>query len=397
MRTKTLVLLSLLALAGGCVSAGQYFGKRANRLVAWGDRVLQRDARYAPRVVREYSGFLAKLPSHPSLDGIRVRMYEKRAEAYRAMNRGDLAERDRKAAAEVRARSPFFTGRRKPARAGEGAETAAPPREDAAGPAREREPGAVPWKSPEPVKKRPTSHLDVALGVAYLNRRALRSDSRAHPDVALDLEDDLDLGLTTGFPEITLRLQPRDGKALFGVDLWTAAFTGETTASAPIHYDGWSAQTGEQVRTRFTYTSVAAFLGFIPSAKLLGKVDIELGLKHVYVQTRLHGSTSGRHVDALHVPLLFPGVRVHHRIGNRFSLEGRLRIGAMLWSASSFTAGAFCFDAGLGARFKLNEKVSLGVGAELEYLTFTESKSGDRSKRANLGHGGGYLEAAFKF
>ena len=145
------------------------------------------------------------------------------------------------------------------------------------------------------------------------------------------------------------------------------------------------------------YTSISAFIGFFPSARLRGKVDFELGLKHVYIETRLSSPVSGSHVDSTHVPMIYPGVRVHHAVGKRAAIGGLLRAGAMFWASSAFTCFSFAVETEVHVKVKINDRLSLRFGAHFEHMSFSESKSGDREKKAAVGFAGGFLEGAFAF
>jgi hypothetical protein len=239
--------------------------------------------------------------------------------------------------------------------------------------------------------------FDLGLGAAYLTRRALRSDSRSHADFNWDLCDDLDVGLTTGYPRISLETRGRSSKSYFAADFWTGAFNGETEPATGFQYDGWSSLPLENLRTRFRFTAMCAWVGFAPSARLSGKVNIELGVKHVYMETNFHGALSGRHTDALHAPLLYPGLRVQHAVGRRVLLEGTLRAGGFLWSSEGFSVFILGFETDLEARFKMSDRLSLGGGFRFEHLSFREEKSGDRMKEAGIGFSGAFAEAVFSF
>jgi hypothetical protein len=247
------------------------------------------------------------------------------------------------------------------------------------------------------VRPRPKVNLDVGLGVTYLNRRLIRSDSRSHADETWDLKSDFDAGLLAPVPTLALRMVPEKSKVLLGVNFWTAYFNGSVLTDKDVYYDGWMCPAGASLRTHVRYTSLSAFLGFFPSARLRGKVDFELGLKHVYIETELSSGAAGRHVDSTHVPLIYPGLRVHHVVGQRAEIGGLLRTGGMFWASSGFTTLSFAIEAEGHVKVKVNDRLSLRMGVHFEHLSFSVSKSGDREKKAAMGFAGGFLEGAFTF
>ena len=52
-------------------------------------------------VAERYTDFLSRLPAHPSLDRVRIRIHFKRAEAHRLAHREDLAGRDERMAERI--------------------------------------------------------------------------------------------------------------------------------------------------------------------------------------------------------------------------------------------------------------------------------------------------------
>lgn len=414
------ILVPLLAV--GCMSATQYFGTRANRLILTNDAYMRRNAKYyAPHVAQQYTRFLGSMRPHPSLDGIRIQILMKRAESFRAMNREDLAGNDLSEAARIRATSPFFAGA---AAVPPGAAAAplptpppvpspdpgAPPGETvvpvptpapSAGPPWARRPGgpapgAPGFRGLQP-EGRPRITLNPAVAVHSLTRGQVRSDSRSHGDFTYDLAGDLGLGRTTGAPRLSLDIQPPRGKANLSLEFWTSAFNGEVEAPAGTAYDGWTAVTGENLRTRLTCSSFGAFLSFAPSARLSGKVDLEIGLKTFYVETRLHGEFSGRQTDALPIPLGVLGVSLKQPAGPRVTLGAKLRAGVLVWSNSAYSVTSTNFEAEGSATILVNDRLDLRLALNFEHVGFKETKSGDRRKVAALGFGGGYAQARFKF
>jgi hypothetical protein len=395
-----MLLLPLLSI--GCVSASKYFGKRAGRITAWGDAHMQRNpTHYAPYVVREYTRFLKGLPSHPSLDGIRAQIHQRRAQAYRAMDQADLARGDEAMVSQIRARSPYFRGTVAPPPGGETAQalkSAVEGRGDPfARPPGSGAPGTSAYPVPPSGRPRPKVSLVVGLGATYLTRRLIRSDSRSHAEETWDLKDDLGVSSTAALPKLSMRIRPQKGKVDIGAGFWTASFNGDELMTQDFYYDGWFSAAGENLRTQTRYASINLFLGLYPSAKLRGKMDFELGLKHVYVETRVHAATAGRHVDATHVPMIYPGLRLHQEVGKRTELGGVLRLGGMFWTSSGFNLFAFSFETELYCKVKINDRLSLRGGAHFEHLSFSESKSGDREKKLGMGFGGGFVEGAFSF
>jgi hypothetical protein len=390
MNLKRTLFLAVVALAGGCVSATQHFGSRAQKLEAWGDSILAKDARFASRVAAEYSVFLRGIPTHPSLDGIRARLLHKRAAAYRLMKREDLARKDEAAVQSLESASPYY--REAPA--------ARPEAEPGPGVAEglEAAPGPESLESPAAqARPAPRLTLDIGAGIVQLTQRELRSDSLSHPPQTVDLRDDLETNLTTGIPELSLRLRGRKSNVSIGVDNWVGKFSGETILSEPLHYDGETYAAGESVRSRLLVSSTYLYFRMVPSAAMMGKIDFDIGVKHVYFDLRTSGSVSGTHVDAVHVPMLYPGLRVAHNIGAKMTVGGTLRAGGILWTSNSYSVLALGIETRLEARIRLTDRFEVQGGVHLEHMTFLEDKSENRRKEASLGVAGGFAEACFKF
>ena len=339
----------------------------------------------------EYTQFLAGMPAHPSLDGIRAQLLRKRAAAYRLASREDLARKDETAVASIVAHSPYFLEGPGP-RAG-GAPAAGGPGV-AEGPASPEGPG-IP--APAPLRPAPRLHIGLGVGLFQLSQRQVRSDSRSYPNDTVDLEDDLGMGLETGIPELSLSVRGAKSKVSLCLDNWMAKFTGETLLGEPLFYDGQAYATGESVRSRLFISSTTIYLSTVPSANLRGKVALDLGIKHVYIDLRTSGSVSGTHADAMHVPMVYPGLELSQNVGHRISVGGALRAGGILWPASDFTMLALGIEARFQARLQVNDRLDLTAGAHFEYLAFMEEKSGGRRKEASLGIAGGFAEAALHF
>jgi hypothetical protein len=239
--------------------------------------------------------------------------------------------------------------------------------------------------------------IDVGAGIVQLTQRDLRSDSRSHPDRTVELADDFDLGTTTGIPELSLRMRGARSSVSFGLDHWMGRFNGETEIDSPLHYDGQTYVAGENVRTRLVESSTYAYLRIVPSTAMLGKVDLDLGVKHVYLDLRTSGSLSGTHVDSMHVVMLYPGLHLSHNVGNKFFIGGTIRGGGMIWAASSYSILALGLEARLEARVVITPRFELLGGIHVEHLSFLEEKSDNRRKEASIGIAGGFAEACFRF
>jgi hypothetical protein len=84
--------------------AGRYRSE-GDRLIAETDALMEENpTQDMNRVVSRCTNFLKTLPLHPSLDGIRIRIHQKRAEAYRIMGKTEPAARDERMAEEIRKR-----------------------------------------------------------------------------------------------------------------------------------------------------------------------------------------------------------------------------------------------------------------------------------------------------
>jgi len=103
MRHRILAHLVLSALLASCVSTKDRIEGEATQLIDENDALLRAvSPAQAFEVEARYTDFLSRLPAHPSLDRVRIRIHLKRAEAHRLAHREDLAGRDEKMAELIR-------------------------------------------------------------------------------------------------------------------------------------------------------------------------------------------------------------------------------------------------------------------------------------------------------
>ena len=374
-----LIVLVLLFAGAGCMSMRRRFEIHAGRIERACDHLLASKKGRAPEAVADYSRFLARIPAHPSLDGVRVRILRRRAEALRLAGVEEKAKADEVAAEEIIARSPYFE--RHPD------ERASPP--PFGGPQRPRYGRHYYGLG---IEIRPS----LFLGSLPLNR--MRSDSRSHPAQTVSGPDDLGGSWFGISMELALLARP-EGRVCWGIEGRLSDFLEDRRPREDIHFDGHTFPAGERLRMNVSLIETTIFGRFFPGRKEQEWLGVDLGVNFLLFRVDMETCDPDHHRrDEAVVPLVFPGLWVERPLAwERLFLRGSLRLGGFYLPGRAAEVSAFGLEGELSLALYLTSMWSLNVGTRFEYTWFHEEKSGGRIKSFEFLAAGGCLEMLMRF